>query len=439
MSGRHRCLLLTVIVALQLGTQWTPCYATGPAVYKIVVNGPISPAVADFISSSILYAHERGGAALVIQLDTPGGLLSSTKTIAKELLASPVPIVVWVGPPGAGAISAGVFVTLAAHVAAMAPGTTIGAAHPVSGQGQDIEGDMRDKVENYAVSFVQSLAGRRGRNVEWAAQAVRESVAVTEVEAVELRVVDFVASSVEEILHKAQGLEVNLDGETVRLDFESLLSASGGPVVEEIEQTLRQKVLGVITDPNIAYLLMMAGMLGLYMEFSHPGAIFPGVAGAICLLLALLASQVLPINSTGVLLLVLGMAFLLAELFLPSFGVLGFGGIVALTLGSLFLYTPESELFVARGLVWGTVGTFGAVMAAVLFLLVRDRKKPSVVGVEGLVGERGVSVSTVHHSGTVKVHGEFWKATSALPVAANRPIRVVAVDGLCVRIEEIQV
>ncbi|MFQ5353232.1 MAG: nodulation protein NfeD, partial [Candidatus Binatia bacterium] len=329
---------------------------------------------------------------------------------------------------------AGVFITLSAHVAAMAPGTTIGAAHPVGSGGGDIEGDMRKKVENYAVSFVESIAGRRGRNVEWAEAAVRESVSITETEAVELKVIDFVAADLRELLERSQGLEIEVAGVVRTLDFSGVIAASGGLDVVDIDMTFRQRVLNVITDPNIAYLLMMAGMLGLYMEFSNPGVIFPGVAGVICLLLALLAAQVLPISSTGVLLIVVGMGFLLAEVFLPSFGILGFGGIVALTLGSLFLYTPESNLIVDRSLITATIMFFAAAAAVIVLLLLRDRRRPAATGAEGLVGEIGSAVTAIHTSGKVRVHGEFWNATSAEPVEQNCRVRIVAVDGLTVRV-----
>ncbi len=406
------------------------------AVYRIVVDGPISPATADYIESALALAAEHQALALVIQLDTPGGLLDSTRTIVKNLLAATVPVIVYVSPSGASATSAGVFVTLAAHVAAMAPGTTIGAAHPVTGQGGDIEGDMGKKVENFAVSFVESIAERRGRNVEWAERAVRESVSITEVEAAATNVVDLVATSVDDLFVKCQGRVVQLGTTDHTLDFSAARTATGQVVLVDVPMTFRQKVLNIITHPNIAYLLMMAGMLGLYMEFSNPGVVFPGVAGAICLLLALLALQVLPVNSAAVLLILLGMAFLLAELFMPSFGVLGLGGLVALTLGSLFLYTRDSQLAVDRSLVMATIAVFGSALALIVFVLVRDRRRRSVTGAEGLVGEVGVTVSAVHASGKVKVHGEFWNATSEQVIEANRPIQVEAVEGLRVRVRE---
>lgn len=423
--------LPTLLAALGLSVASGLAHAA--AVHRITIDGAISPATADFIESAIETAETEGAAALVIRLDTPGGLLNSTKTIVKAFLASSVPVIVYVAPGGSSATSAGVFVTMAAHVAAMAPGTTIGAAHPVSGGGQDIAGDMRKKVENYAVSFVESIATKRGRNVEWAAQAVRESVSITENEAVDLKVVDFVASDIEDLFKKAHGRKIDVSTGTVALD---LLDENGFPVVVvDQAMTLRQRVLSVITDPNIAYLLMMGGLLGLYMEFSNPGAIFPGVAGVICLLLALLAGQVLPISSTAALLILVGMAFLLAEMFVPSFGVLGIGGIVAVTLGSLFLYTPESDLVVDRRLIAVVIAVFATVVVALIRLVVKDRSRRAATGTEGMVGSVGVAASSISREGMVRVHGELWKARSAHPVAEGESVRVLAVHGLVLTVE----
>jgi membrane-bound serine protease (ClpP class) len=407
-----------------------------PVLHRIVIDGPISPATVDYVDAAVAHASKEGAAALIIRLDTPGGLLNSTKTIVQTLLAASVPVIVHVAPAGSSATSAGVFVTMAAHVAAMAPGTTIGAAHPVSGGGEDIAGDMRQKVENYAVSFVESIAEKRGRNIEWAEKAVRESVSITEREALDLRVIDVVAGDVETLLARVEGREVDLAGKRFRLSF---ARADGrAPAIVEIPMTFRQRVLSVVSDPNIAYLLMMAGILGLYMEFSNPGAIFPGVAGVICLLLALLAAQVLPISSISVLLLLVGFAFLVAESFLPSFGVLGFGGIVAITLGSLFLYTPDSNLFVDRSLIVATVLVFAAIAAAIVLTVLRDRRRRPETGTEGLVGELGTTLTPVHREGKIRVHGEIWNATSRSPIEGDRPVRVVRVDGLRVSVEPSQ-
>ncbi len=426
-----RCLAtVSCVLVLGLGAS----SATAEQIHRIVIDGPISPASSDYISSAIQSAAAAGSSGLIIELDTPGGLLSSTRTIVKSILAAPIPVLIYVAPGGASATSAGVFITLSAHVAAMAPGTTIGAAHPVGSGGGDIQGDMRKKVENYAVSFVESIAGRRGRNIEWAQSAVRESVSITETEAVALEVVDLVAADIGELLERSLGIEVEVAGEKRLLDFSRIDASPGSSDIVDIDMTLRQRVLNVITDPNIAYLLMMAGMLGLYMEFSNPGVVFPGVAGVICLLLALLAGQVLPISSTGVLLIVVGMGFLFAEVFLPSFGILGFGGLVALTLGSLFLYTPESNLIVDRSLITITIVLFSVAAAVVVLLLLRDRRRPPATGAEGLVGQLGVAVTAVHAAGKVQVHGEFWNATSAEPLERNCRVRVVGVDGLTLRV-----
>ncbi len=426
-------LVVTLVVLLMPAM---PGYGAGKPARRIVVDGPITPAVADFIESAINDAADAGASALVIELDTPGGLLNSTKTIVKDILGSEVPVLIYIAPGGAGATSAGVFITMSAHVAAMAPGTTIGAAHPVGGQGQDIKGDMREKVENYAVSFIESIARQRGRNVEWVEKAVRESVSISETQALEKHVVDFVASDLSDLFAQAQGKEIELAGKTVKLDLSGAVDSRGGAVVEDVEMTLRQRVLSVITDPSVAYLLMMAGMLGLYMEFAHPGTVFPGVMGAICLLLALLAGQVLPINSTGVLLLLLGMGFFVGELLMPSFGMLGVGGIIAITLGSLFLYTPESGLYVDPKLIVATVSAFGLVLLFILMVLVRDRRRQAMTGAEGLVGEQGVAVTSIAKTGKIRVHGEFWNAFSKTPIDSGRPVRVLRVDRLRVEVAE---
>lgn len=422
------CVSLVFRVAAVHAEEWV--------VHRIVVDGPISPATADYVDSAVADAAAAGAAALIIRLDTPGGLLNSTKTIVKRILTAPIPVIVHVAPSGSSATSAGVFVTLAGHVAAMAPGTTIGAAHPVSGGGEDIGGDMRTKVENYAASFVESIAEKRGRNVEWAARAVRESVSITENEALDLKVVDVVADDTDTLLSRVEGREVDVNGKVTRL---SLVSADGRtPRIVDIPMTLRQRVLTIVSDPNIAYLLMMAGMLGLYMEFSTPGAIFPGVAGSICLLLALLAAQVLPVSSIGALLLLVGLAFLVAESFVPSFGALGFGGIVAITLGSLFLYTPESHLAVDRSLVAVTTLVFAAVATAIVVTVLRDRHRRPSTGAEALVGVYGVSISPVHRSGKIRIHGEIWNATSRTPIDSGRSVRVVRVEGLHLTVEPSQ-
>ena len=401
-------------------------------VYAIVVDAGINPATADFIHESIADANRDGALALIVELDTPGGLLESTKLIVKDLLGAPLPVVVYIAPSGGGAASAGVFVTMAANVAAMAPGTTIGAAHPVGGQGENIDTDMRAKVENFTVSLSKTIAQERGRNVEWAEKAVRESVSITEQEAVQLHVVDLVAVNLEDLLRKLDGREVRVKGRALRLEV------AGSEVVHK-DMRLKQKLLNVIANPNVAYLLMMAGLLGLYVEFTHPGVFFPGVAGGICLLLGLTALQVLPINSSGLALIGLGLALLISELFLPSFGVLGVGGIVAFVLGSLLLFdTSTSDLTVDRNIVYAAAATFGGFTLLVSYLVVRTQRSKPSLGREGLIGEIGeVRQRIVAPGGKIRVHGEYWNAVADEPIEVGEPVEVTQVNGLRLKVRRV--
>ena len=406
---------------------------TGP-VSLLVVDGSINPAVADFIHESIATAERDGARALIIELDTPGGLLESTKTIVKDLLGAAVPVIVYVAPSGSGAMSAGVFVTLAGNIAAMAPGTTIGAAHPVGGQGETIGGDMREKVENFAASLSKTIAQERGRNVEWAEKAVRESVSITEQEAAKLGVVDFVAVSRDDLLRQAHGRIVTVRNARITLDL------TGATIVPR-EMRLKQKFLNTLANPNVAYLLMMAGLLGLYVEFTHPGVFFPGVAGGICLLLGMAALQLLPINYSGLALIVLGLALLIAELFLPSFGILGIGGMVAFVLGSLLLFdTTESDLTVNPNIVYAAAATFGAFTLVVGYLVVRSQRRQPALGREGLIGETGEVRQRIvpgHADGKVFVHGEYWNADAAEALEVGERVAVTHVDGLRIRVRRL--
>jgi membrane-bound serine protease (ClpP class) len=393
----------------------------------IIVDGTINPAVADFIGESIDRAHGDGATALIIELDTPGGLLSSTKSIVKDILGAPLPVMVYVAPSGAGAGSAGVFITLAAHVAAMASGTNIGAAHPVAGGGQDIGGDMREKLENFTASFSETIAQKRGRNTDWAARAVRESVSITEREALEKGVIDYVATSVDDLLRQAEGKEVDVDGTEVKLAFGAVRDAAGHARVVMLEMRLKDKVLNILADPNVAGLLMMAALAGLYFEFSNPGLVLPGVIGAISLLLALMAFQVLPINYTGLVLILLGILFILGEFFVPS-GFLGVGGAAAFVLGAIFLFdTPEADLMIDRGVIY-TVGAFVLVtMALLMRALGSALRRGPLLGAEGLIGEIGEVNSWSSTGGVVNVHGENWAAQSTEPLSAGERVEVVGV------------
>ncbi len=426
-TGARRLVARVAIVAgIVLGTA-----SAAPAhVDMIVVNGAINAASDDFIRESIAGAQNSGAEALLIELDTPGGLLTSAKSVVKELLGAPVPVIVYVAPAGASATSAGVFVTMAAHVAAMAPGTTIGAAHPVGGSGENLGRDMRKKVENFTASFGKSIAERRGRNVEWAEQAVRKSVSITEKDAVAMHVVDLVAPDVPALLAALHDREVTVNEKSLRLTVDARTE------VVRREMRLKQRVLDVIADPNVSYLLFMVGLLGIYVELSHPGVVLPGVLGGISLLLALAAFQVLPINSTGMLLLLFSLVLIVAEAFVPSFGVLGLGGITAFALGSLLLFdTPESTIAVDRGIVAAAVAAVSLAMLAVGWLVVRTQRRPARTGAEGLVGEIAVVRTAGPQTSRVFVHGEQWDAVSDAPLDVGERVVVVAVEpGLRLRV-----
>ncbi|MCS6924461.1 MAG: nodulation protein NfeD [Candidatus Binatia bacterium] len=438
MSRPYLSLIMTALVGAFLVCGKS--YALAPErkdahVTLIVIDATINPAIADFIRESINKSFQEGALALIIQLDTPGGLLNSTKTIVKEILGAPLPVIVYVAPSGASAGSAGVFITMAGHIAAMAPGTTIGAAHPVAGGGQDIKGDMREKIENFTASFSEAIAQRRGRNVEWAEKAVRESVAITEVEALQKKVIDLVAVDVQDLLRKAEDRKVEVGTTKTTLNFKAAQTPEGAFRVTTLDMRLKHKVLNILADPNIAYLLMMAGLLGLYLEFSHPGLLFPGLAGGICLLLALTAFQVLPINYTGLLLILLGIGLLVAELFLPSFGILGVGGIVSFVLGSLFLFdAPDSELVVDRGMITTVALCISAFMLFVATLAVRAWRQRPVSGLEGLIGEVGVVRERLAPRGKVWVHGEYWNAESDEEIEEGQKVRVVGMDRMVLRV-----
>lgn len=425
-----RAGLALLFVALGLSALAQTKGPAGPRVDLIVIDGGINPAVDDFIRESISRARNAGSKALIIQLDTPGGLLTSTRSIVKDILGAPVPVIVYVAPSGAGAGSAGVFITMAGHIAAMAPGTNIGAAHPVAGGGQEVKGVMGEKIENFTASFSEAIAQKRGRNTEWAIQAVRRSVSITEKEALKQNVIDIVAKDIDDLLKQAEGRKVEVDGREQALSLQ-------GARIERFEMGLKQKVINVLADPNIAYLLLMAGILGLYMEFSHPGVIFPGVAGGICLLLGLTSLQILPFNYAGLLLILLGVALLIGEAFLPSFGVLGIGGGISLALGSLLLFdTESSDLTVDRSMIFAVVGTVSGLMLLLAYLVFNSQRRKPTLGLEGLVGEIGEVKEALAPGGRVFVHGELWSAEGdGEEIGVGEKVEVVSFDGMRLKVK----
>lgn len=423
-----------VVPMLLIGLGLAPAGDASARVSLIVIDGAINPAADDFIRESIAGSAREGAEALLIELDTPGGLLSSAKSIVKEILGAPLPVIVYVAPTGASATSAGMFVTMAAHIAAMAPGTTIGAAHPVDSSGGDIGHDMRGKIENFAASFGKSIAEQRGRNVAWAERAVRESVAATETEAAKDKIVDLVAPDVPALLTSLAGREVQVGERRVTLRL--------GAATEVVrrEMRLKDRVLNVIADPNVSYLLFMAGLLGLYVEITHPGAVLPGVVGGISLLLALAAFQALPVNSTGILLMLFAAALIVAEAFVPSFGVLGVGGVVAFALGSLLLFdTPDSTIAVDRSLIGTAVVLVSGVMLAIGYLVLRAQRSPVRTGAEGMLGEIGVVRVGPRSELKIFVHGEQWDAVADGSLRDGDRVAVVRVEsGLRLRVRRLE-
>ncbi|MCG3111226.1 MAG: nodulation protein NfeD [Candidatus Manganitrophus sp. SB1] len=408
-----------------------PLMAEAKPIHVITYDGIINPVSSELFTTAITQAEQAGAEALIIQLDTPGGLDTSMRDIIKAMVASEVPIVVYVAPSGGRAGSAGVFITLAAHVAAMAPGTNIGAAHPVA-MGGEMDEEMKKKVTNDAAAYIRSLAERRGRNAEWAEKAVRESVSITEQEAVKLNIVDLVADDLSDLLKK-------IDGRTVATSQgKQTLSTENAEVVKN-PISLRLRILKAISDPNVAYILMLVGITGLIAELYSPGAIFPGVVGAISLILAFYSFQTLPINYAGLLLILLAVVLFVAEAFVPSFGLLGLGGITALLFGSLMLMdTDLPALRISPAVIFSTVGVILLFSLVFIRAAWRAQRGGTVTGKEGMVGEIGVAIADLAPRGMVRVHGEIWQAEGDEPIAKGEEVAVTEVIGLKLRVRKIK-
>ncbi|HET7754176.1 MAG TPA: nodulation protein NfeD [Anaeromyxobacteraceae bacterium] len=410
-------------------------------VLSVTVKGPITSGTAEYLESSITRAANERFDLLAITLDTPGGHLEATRDIVQRMLASEVPIAVWVGPAGARAGSAGVFITLAAHYAGMHPASNIGAAHPVLAGGQDVKQqageDMAKKIENDTAAFARSIAAERGRNADWAEKAVRESVSVTAEEARKLKVIDEVAPDLATLVADANGKTVKVAGRQTQIHTRNA-------VLEPQRMTIRQRTLSFIADPNVAALLLLVGMMGLALEMYHPGSIFPGALGALCLFLSFMAMRVIPVNAGAVVLLVAGVAMLIAEAWLPTHGLLGVGGAACLVIGTLLFidrdapdYQFDPEAFqMSPIVVWPTPIVLAGIVAFVGWKVVGSRRARLVAGAPGLVGESGEALGDVGpEGGMVFVHGEYWSARSAQPIPKGARVRVVAVDGLVTTVE----
>jgi len=408
-----------------------PILLNAQGVVSIRVDGTINPASAAFIKSAISRASQEHAACLIIHLNTPGGLLKSTRVIVSDILASPTPVVVYVSPGGAHAGSAGVFITMAAHIAAMAPSTNIGAAHPVNMQG-GMDSAMNDKTTNDAAAFIRAIAGKRKRNLEWAEDAVRKSVSITETEAVGLKVVDLIAANEEDLLKQIDGRVVTLNAGEKTLETQNAK-------VETVEMTFTEKILDFISDPNVAYILMILGFYGILFELYSPGAIFPGVMGVICLILAFYSMHTLPVNYAGLALIIVAIILFILEIKIVSHGLLGIGGVIALVLGSIMLIRSDSALEFIR-ISWSVIISTTVATAAFFFLLIAlavkgQRAKP-VTGTEGMIGEEGETLARLEPFGMVRVHGELWKAESvAGNIETGKRIRVTAINNLTLYVE----
>jgi membrane-bound serine protease (ClpP class) len=431
--------------------------ATG-SVVVLPLTGAIGPAGADYVSRGIARAEQDNAQLIVLQMDTPGGLDTSMRQIIRAILSSSVPVASFVAPSGARAASAGTYILYASHIAAMAPGTNLGAATPVQIGGGGDQGQPKQpqpatkepagekpaggkagskeapapatqnpstqKQVNDAAAYIRGLAQMRGRNAEWAERAVREAVSLSADEAREQKVVDLIARDVPELLQKVNGRKVSTAG------GERVLNTAGASVVT-LEPDWRTRFLSVITDPSVALILMMIGIYGLFFEFYNPGFVLPGVVGAICLLLALFAFQLLPVNYAGLALIVLGLAFMVAEAFLPSFGVLGIGGVIAFAFGAVMLIDTELP---GLGIPLALIAGLAAVSALFIFLVatlaLKARRQPVVSGTEQLLGSTGFALEDIQTEGWARVHGEHWQVRSSAPLKRDQRIRVVAREGL---------
>jgi membrane-bound serine protease (ClpP class) len=419
---KRLCLYIVISMPLLLSAQ---------TVISIKIDGAINPVAATFIHRSIEKATSENAACLLIHLNTPGGLLKSTRVIVGDILESPIPVIVYVSPAGAHAGSAGVFITLAGDIAAMAPGTNIGAAHPIIMQGTP-DSIMNSKSTNDAAAFIRTIAEFRNRNLQWAEDAVRQSVAISANEALQKNIVDLIASNDRELLNR-------IDGKLIKHDSSSFVLHTRGATIQLLEMGFTEKLLNIISDPDIAYILLMLGLLGLLFELFNPGIIFPGIIGFISLVLAFYALNTLPVNYAGLALIVFGVVLLLLEIKVVSHGMLAIGGIVALLTGSLMLIKPGSGLElmrISRVLIISTVALTSGFFLFVIGMGIKAQRRKPVTGIKALVGETAFTLDELNPSGRVSVHGEIWNAMSVTGmINTGEQVRVTEVKNLVVYVE----
>jgi membrane-bound serine protease (ClpP class) len=410
-----------------------PAYISAQTVVSMKIDGPINPVVTEFIHDGIKKAKKEKAECLIIHLNTPGGLLKSTRVIISDILESPVPVIVYVAPGGSQSGSAGVFITLAAHIAAMAPGTNIGAAHPVNIQGQ-MDSTMSEKITNDAAAFIRSIAEKRKRNMEWAENAVRRSYSYSETEALEYKVIDLIAKNEQDLLLQVDGKQIELGSQTIILHTRDAL-------VKTHEMGIFQKILDILSDPNIAYILMLLGFYGLLFELYNPGAIFPGILGVICLILAFYSMHSLPINYAGLALIIFGIILFLLEIKIISHGLLAIGGTISLLLGSIMLIRTTSTLEfvrISRGLIISATVVSALFFLFIIGLGLKAQRRKVVTGVEGLIGDVGEVMDDLDPFGTVLVKGETWNAESITgKISKGEKVRIKEMKNLKLYVEPI--
>jgi membrane-bound serine protease (ClpP class) len=423
-----KCLLV-----LLCGTYLASAQAPSvPTVVQIDLDDIVHPVSASYVSEGIKHAKDIGAQAVILRLDTPGGLADSMREVVETILSSPVPVITWVGPNGARAASAGFFILLAGDVAVMAPGTNAGAAHPVTATGQKIEDVMEKKIVSDASAYIRSYTAKRGRNAQLAESAVTESRSFTAEEALKDNLIDAVISDVQGIIDQYDGKEIRrFDGRPVRLHLH-------GASIQTTQMTARQKILSRVLDPNLALILALAGLLGLYVEITHPGLIAPGIIGAISLILALFAFNMLPVNWAGAALILLAIVLFVLEATVTSHGLLAIGGIIAMIAGGLMLVEgPIPQLRIRLSTALGLAFPFAIITVVLVRLVYLSHRRKSIVGEEAMVGEVGIAKSDVYQEGKVLVHGEYWNACSERPIPAGARVRVIKAQGLTIEVEQV--
>ncbi|MBH0201706.1 MAG: nodulation protein NfeD [Nitrospira sp.] len=419
-------MIVGLIIALCLTLISIP--ASGEEVVVASYDGVINPVAAEYLHDALAFTHSAGAQALIFTLDTPGGLDTSMRLMIKDMTASPIPVIVFVAPSGGRAASAGVFITLAAHVAAMAPGTNIGAAHPVAMGGGEMDNTMKEKVENDAAAYIKSVAEQRGRNAAWAEDAVRKSISATEQEALKLKIIDMVAENIPALLRQ-------LNGKTIALPSGSTTFSTETARLREFPMGARLELLKALSDPSIAYLLMSIGTIGIMAELYSPGAILPGIIGAISLILAFYSLQSLPVNYAGALLVILGVVFLLLEISVTSYGLLALGGLAAMILGGLLLIKSDAPFMqVSLSFLLPTVITVGALVGTVIWMAAKGGRRGPVTGVEAMIGSIGIAKTDLNPRGQIALHGEIWEAVSQTPIRQGEEAKVTSVEGLTVNV-----